>query len=71
MRVRPLNGRLSGVVKNSELLFLFLTGEVPAKARTFSPREKKQVLFCMATGNGELTHECFPNDSRMGTARIK
>ena len=25
----------------------------------------------MAIGNGELMQECFPNHSRMGTARIK
>ena len=25
----------------------------------------------MATGNGELMHECFPKHSRMGTARMK
>ena len=25
----------------------------------------------MAIGNGERTHECFPQHSRMGTARMK
>ena len=25
----------------------------------------------MAIGNGELMHECFPEHSRMGTARMK
>ena len=25
----------------------------------------------MALGYGELTHECFPTHSRMGTARMK
>ena len=25
----------------------------------------------MAIGNVELMHECFPNNSRMGTARMK
>ena len=32
---------------------------------------KKEVPFTMATGNGELMHECFPKHSRMGKARMK
>ena len=32
---------------------------------------KKEVPFSMAIGNGELTHECFPNHSLMGTTRMK
>ena len=34
-------------------------------------REKKEVPLSMATGNGELMHECFPKHSFMGTARMK
>ena len=30
---------------------------------------REQVPFSMAIGNGELMHECFPKDPRMGTAR--
>ena len=30
-----------------------------------------QVPFSMAIGNGELMHECFPKNLRMGTARMK
>ena len=29
---------------------------------------KRQVPFRMATGNGEIMHECFPEHLRMGTA---
>ena len=32
---------------------------------------EKQVPFSMAIGNGELVHECFPEHSRMGAARMK
>ena len=28
---------------------------------------KKEVPFSMAIGNGELMHECFPKNLRMGT----
>ena len=31
----------------------------------------KQVLFCMAIKKVELSHECFPKQLYMGTARIK
>ena len=30
-----------------------------------------KVPFSIAIGHGELTHECFPEHSRMGTARTK
>ena len=32
---------------------------------------KEEVPLSMAIGNWELMHECFPNHSRRGTARIK
>ena len=31
----------------------------------------EEVPISMAIGNGELTHECVPKHSRMGTARLK
>ena len=34
-------------------------------------KERNEVPFSMAIGNGELIHECFPKHSRMGTARMK
>ena len=34
-------------------------------------KEKKEVPFSMAIGNGELMHECFPKHSPMETARMK
>ena len=37
---------------------------------TISPPEK-QVEFSMAIGNVEVIFDCFPEHSRMGTARIK
>ena len=30
-----------------------------------------QVQFCMAIGNVEIMHECFPEHLLMGTARMK
>ena len=32
---------------------------------------KEEVPFSMAIGNGELMQECFPEHSRVGTARMK
>ena len=32
---------------------------------------QQEVPFTMAIGNEELVHECFPEHSRMGTARVK
>ena len=34
-------------------------------------KERKEVPFCMAIGNGERMHECFPKRSRLGTVRMK
>ena len=32
---------------------------------------KNQVSFSVTIGNEELMHECFPEQLRMGTARMK
>ena len=34
-------------------------------------KEKKEVPFSKAIGNGELMQECFPKHWGMGTARMK
>ena len=34
-------------------------------------KERNEVPFCMAIGNLELMHECFPKHSHMGTERMK
>ena len=36
-----------------------------------SKREKNEVPFSMARGNGERMQECFPKHTRMGTERMK
>ena len=49
----------------------FLTGEASAQAGTISSHDKASIPLSMATGNGELMHECFSKHFAMGTIRMK
>ena len=63
-----------GNIKEVQLLLLYYFQFFAATthgALVVALSEKSQVPFGTAIGNEELMHECFPNHSRMGTARMK
>ena len=64
----PSNGRFTSEFTK----YPYAVCEASAKARTISFDEKRKYhSVYMAIENAELTHECFPERSRMGTAIIK
>ena len=52
-------------------LYFYLLPADSLYALVVALSEKKQLPFSMEIGNVELGQECFPEHSRMGTARMK